>query len=100
MGGAAQAALADAPQVTALREVVLSLDVAQTPESAEPFPAWYRVGTELAQSLGADAVDDAGMPVTLGAYDAIARQLNELYRSLESRDLAAGSPAARRLFSG
>ena len=31
--------------------------------------------------------------------DAIAAQLGNLYRALESRDLAAGSAAARRLFS-
>ena len=59
-------------------------------------------GLSNAQSAaGGDAtpVDDQGTPVTLHAYDAIGRELVTLYRSLESRDLAAGSPAARRLFS-
>ena len=95
-----QAALADDPQAAALREVVLSLDVPQTARASEPYPLWYRVVTELASELEALPVDDAGRPVTLGDFDAIGRQLEQLYRALESRDLAAGSAAARRLFSG
>lgn len=100
LGFDAQAALADDPQSAALREVVLSLDVPQTPQSAEPYPQWYQVGVALATELEASPVDDAGRPVTLGDFDAIGRQLEQLYRALESRDLAAGSAAARRLFSG
>ncbi|MEI6025220.1 MAG: cell division protein FtsZ [Betaproteobacteria bacterium] len=94
-----QVALADDPQDAALREVQLSLDVAQTQESAEPFPAWHRAATALAGDMDALLVDDQGRAVTLHAFDAIGKELQELYRSLESRDLAAGSAAARRLFS-
>lgn len=94
-----QAALADEGLASPLREVMLSLDVAQTSEGVEPFGAWYQSGTELANLLDACALDDMGHPITLNAYDAIARQLAALYRTLESRDLSAGSPAARRLFS-
>ena len=43
--------------------------------------------------------DDAGRPITLQAFVAIGDDLKQLYQALESRDLAAGSPAARRLFS-
>lgn len=95
-----QAALADDPQVAALREVVLSLDVPQTPQASEPYAQWYQAATSLAADLDATPVDDAGRPVTLGAFDTIGRQLAELYQALDSRDLAAGSPAARRLFGG
>jgi len=95
-----QVALADDPQAAALREVTLSLDVPQTPRASEPYPQWYEVATALASELEASPVDDAGRPVTLGDFDAIGRQLDQLYQALESRDLAAGSPAARRLFSG
>jgi hypothetical protein len=94
-----QAALADEAQAAAVREVTLSLDVPQTPESAEPFPAWHRAATALADDLDAKTVDDHGAPVTIGAYDAIGKELADRYRQLESHDLAAGSPAARRLFS-
>ena len=94
-----QVALADDPQDAALREVQLSLDVAQTEEAAEPFPAWHRVATALASDMDALLVDDQGRAVTLHAFDAIGKELQQLYRTLESRDLAAGSAAARRLFS-
>ena len=36
---------------------------------------------------------------TFRAFAAIGGELAQLYRTLEARDLAAGSPAARRLFS-
>jgi hypothetical protein len=94
-----QAALADDPASTAVRECTLSLDVPQTPESAEPYPAFHHAARTLADDLDATAIDDQGQPVTLHAFDAIGKELERLYRDLEKLDLAAGSPAARRLFS-
>jgi hypothetical protein len=94
-----QAALADDPAATAVRECTLSLDVPQIAEAAEPFPAFHRAATTLADDLDATAIDDQGQPLTLRAYDAIGKELEQLYRELEKLDLAAGSPAARRLFS-
>lgn len=96
----AQAALADDPQAAALRELSLSLDVPQTPASAEPFPTWHKVAHALAEDMDAELLDDAGRPITLHAFDAIGKELAQLYAALESHDLAAGSPAARRLFAG
>ena len=95
----AQAALAEGDQLAAVRQVALTLDVPQTAESSEPFPVWHRTATALAEDMDATPVDDQGQPVTLQAYAAIGRDLEVLYRQLESLDLAAGSPAARRLFS-
>jgi hypothetical protein len=95
----AQAALADTPQSSAVRECTLSLDVPQSPESAEPFPAWHRSATALAADLDASAVDDQGQPVTLHAFAAIGQELAGLYQRLEALDVAAGTAAARRLFS-
>ncbi|MBL8352384.1 MAG: cell division protein FtsZ [Burkholderiaceae bacterium] len=95
----AQAALSDDPAAAALREVQLSLDVPQTPEAAEPFPAWHEAARLLAAEMDATMIDDHGRPITLHAFAAIGEDLKQLYRALESRDLAAGSPAARRLFS-
>ncbi len=94
-----QAALAEQPQHSAVREAVLSLDVPQSPEAGEPFPAWHRSATALADELDATAVDDHGQPITLHAFAAIGGEVAQLYRRLEALDLAAGSPAARRLFS-
>jgi hypothetical protein len=95
----AQAALAEDPQQAVVRECALALDVPQTEERAEPFPAWHNLATALSDDMDASAVDDQGQPVTLHAFAAIGRDLAELYRQPEKLDLAAGSPAARRLFS-
>lgn len=94
-----QAALADDPATSAVRSCVLSLDVPQTPEGAEAFPAFHRTATTLAGDLDATATDDQGQPITVHAYAVIAQELDKLYRQLDKLDLAAGSAAARRLFS-
>ncbi len=96
---AALAALGEEAPASAVRECTLMLDVPQTPASAEPFPAWHRAATQLAEDLDATAIDDRGQPITLHAYAAIGQELEDLYRRLEALDLAAGSAAARRLFS-
>ena len=96
---AALAALGDAPQAAAVRECTLTLDVPQTPASAEPFPLWHTLINKLADDLDATPIDDDGQPVTLHAFAAIGRELDSLYQKLEALDLAAGSAAARRLFS-
>jgi len=94
-----RAALADEPELAAVREVTLSLDVPQTPESAEPFAAWQHAARELTADMDATLVDDQGHAVTLHAFSAIGHELAQMYRALEARDLAAGSALARRLFS-
>jgi hypothetical protein len=99
---AALAALGESgapPQASAVRECTLSLDVPQTPVSAEPFPAWHRAATKLANDLDASVVDDQQQPVNLHAFVTIGQELDGLYQQLAKLDLAAGSAAARRLFS-
>ena len=49
--------------------------------------------------MDAVVVDDAGRPLAAEGFAAIGAELDQLYEKLEQRDLAAGSPAARRLFS-
>lgn len=95
----AQAALADDPQAAPVRECQLVLDVPQTAAVAEPFPAWHRVAQALSDDMDASLVDDQGQPITLHAFAAIGQELQQLYARLEALDLAAGSTAARRLFS-
>jgi len=94
-----QAALADDPNVSAVREVTLALDVPQTPQSAEPFPAWLDAARALAADMDATMIDDQGRLITLHAFADIGNDLAKLYRALDERDLAAGSAVARRLFS-
>jgi hypothetical protein len=95
----AQAALQDDPALAAVRQVSISLDVPQTPASAEPFAAWQQVARALADDMDAALVDDQGALITLHAFAAIGQELGQLYEALEARDLAAGSAVARRLFS-
>jgi hypothetical protein len=95
----ARVALAEHPEQTAMREVALSLDVPQTAEAAEPFALWQQVARGLADDMDATLVDDQGEPITLHAFDAIGQELSQMYRALEARDLGAGTPTTRRLFS-
>jgi len=54
----------------------------------------------LAEDMDAELRDDDDRPTTLHAFDAIGKDLAQLYVALETHDRAAGSPAARRLFAG
>jgi len=94
-----QAALADEGQAVSLREAALMFDVAQTAESLEPFAALQDLARRLSRELEAELVDEAGRAIGPHAFAAIHEQLSTLYKALASRDLAAGSVAARRLFS-
>lgn len=94
-----QAALSDDPKLAVLSEVTLAFDVPQTALRDEPFNAWCAAGNALALGLDADVSDADGRPLRPEAYPQIGQDLLELYRRLSERDLAAGSPAARRLFS-
>jgi hypothetical protein len=95
----ARAALSEEPELAALRDATLSLDVPQTGEAAEPFTAWQQAARKLADEMDATLVDDQGQPVTLHAFSSIGGELKQMYRALDARDLAAGSASARRLFS-
>ena len=94
-----QAALADDPNLAALRDVTLSFDVPQTDASAAPFVAWQASAQALSLGMDASIVDDHGRPLTPEGFGAIGAELGQLYTALQERDLAAGSAAARRLFS-
>ncbi len=94
----AQAALSEDLQQAAVRRVTLSLDVAHTHESADPFGQWQAVIRALTTEMDATAVDDDERPITLQHYTTIANELKTLYRALEGRDMGAGSAVARRLF--
>ena len=95
----ARAALSDEPELAALRDATLSLDVPQTAEDSEPFAGWQRAARKLADDMDATLVDDQGRAVTLHAFNSIGSELKQMYRALDARDLAAGSASARRLFS-
>nr|WP_259372048.1 cell division protein FtsZ [Caldimonas mangrovi] len=94
-----QAAFAEDPNLAAVRDVTLSFDVPQTAPGEEPFQAWQASAQALALGMEAVVVDDNGQSLTPAAFDSIGQALQQLYRTLDERGLAAGSAAARRLFS-
>jgi hypothetical protein len=94
-----QAAFADDPNRAAVRDVMLSFDVPQTDPKAEPFVAWQASAQALSLGMDAAIVDDNGRPLSAEGFASIGGELGQLYAALAERDLAAGSPAARRLFS-
>ncbi len=94
-----QAALADDPAQSAIRQVGLSLDVPHVPRHEQPFVRLRTVAAELAASMEGAITDDQGQALSSDTMDAIGADLEQLYDRLESRGLPAGSELARRLFS-
>ena len=94
-----QAAMAEDPEQTALRELTLSLDVPQVPREDRPFARLCEAALSLARSMDGVIIDDNGKPIPAEAMDIIAGELEQLYDTLDERDVSAGSVLARRLFS-
>lgn len=95
----AHAALADDPEASALRDVLLSLDVPHVARSEKPFDKMRTAAEALCAEMDGVICDQNGTPLPIMVVDPIAQDLENLYDQLEQRDLAAGSLAARRLFS-
>ncbi len=94
-----QAAMAEDPAQSAIREVAISLDVAQVDRSERAFQRMCEAARSLADSMDGTITDDNGLPLPAQALDVIAAELEQLYDTLDQRDLSAGSALARRLFS-
>lgn len=94
-----QAAMAEDPEQTALREIALSLEVTHVPRSEQPFVRMRQTAMALAEAMDGVVTDDAGQPLSTDTMDRIGADLESLYDALDSRDLSAGSAQARRLFS-
>ena len=95
----AQAAMADDPEQTALRELTLSLDVPQVLRSEQPFARMCEAAIALASSMDGVIIDDNGNPIRPEAMEVIYAELEQLYDLLDERDLSAGSALGRRVFS-
>lgn len=94
-----QAALAEDPAQSAIREVTLSLDVPQVPRTEQPFVRMRDAAIALAAAMDGLITDDDGRVIAPEALDVIGSDLEQLYDTLDARDLSAGSAQARRLFS-
>ena len=94
-----QAAMSEDPTQSAIYELALSLDVPQVDRKEEPYARMIQTAYELARVMDGAISDDNGQPLSETAIGTIARDLLALYDTLDARDLSAGSPQARRLFS-
>ena len=94
-----QAAMAEDPAQSAVREINLSLDVPHVSRTEEPFARLCHAARELAKAMDGTITDDNGQPLADAALRAIDTDLRTLYNTLDARDLSAGSAQARRLFS-
>jgi FtsZ-interacting cell division protein ZipA len=94
-----QAALADDPAQSAIRELTLSLDVPQVDRAERPFERMRETAATLAREMDGIVTDSDGQPLREDTMDVIGADLQQLYDTLDSRELSAGSPLARRLFS-
>ena len=94
-----QAAMAEDPEQSALREVTLTLDVPQVLRSEQPFARMCEAAMALATSMDGIIIDDIGNPIRAEAMEVIHADLEQLYDRLDERDLSAGSVLGRRLFS-
>lgn len=94
-----QAAMADDPTLAAIREITLSLDVAQVDRAEQPFVRLRSVAAALGEAMDGIVADGNGQPLAREAMDVIGADLERLYDTLDARDLSAGSALARRLFS-
>lgn len=94
-----QAALAQDPAQSAVREVTLNLEVPHVDRSETPFVRLREITQLLAEAMDGVVTDDNGQPLPSEAMDQIGSELEQLYDALDARDFSAGSGLARRLFS-
>ena len=77
----------------------LSLDVPQVDRAERPFERMREAAATLAREMDGVVTDGDGQLLREDTMDVIGADLEQLYDTLDSRDLSAGSPLARRLFS-
>ncbi|MEY2861973.1 MAG: hypothetical protein RL392_2431 [Pseudomonadota bacterium] len=94
-----QAALAEDPAQSAIRALALHLDVAQVDRAERAFERMRESAKGLALAMDGVVTDDNGQSLPEQTMEVIGTELETLYVTMEQRDLAAGSPLARRLFS-
>lgn len=94
-----QAAMAEDPAMSAIREFSLSLDVPQIAREDQPFERLREAARLLAEHMDGVVTDGNGQILGEDVLDQIATDLQQLYDALAARELSAGTPQARRLFS-
>jgi hypothetical protein len=93
------AAMSEDPDLSAIRSFVLSLDVPQTDREELPYARLREAALALADQMDGVVTDGEGQVLSEATLDQIGLDLQQLYDALDARELSAGSPQARRLFS-
>lgn len=94
-----RAALTDDPASSPIRRFTLQLDVPQVAQEELPFQRLCELAMAMAKDMEGQITDDQGQVVSIQAMARIHHEIEALYQTLAERDLPAGSPQARRLFS-
>ena len=94
-----QAALAEDPAQSAIREITLGLDVPQVDRSERAYDRMREAAQALARAMDGVVTDSNGLPLVGEAMDVFALELEGMYNTLDERELSVGSALARRLFS-
>ncbi len=94
-----QAAMAEDPDLSAIRSFVLSLDVPQIAREEQPYARLREAVLALAAQMDGVVTDGEGQVLSEATLDQIGLDLQQLYDALDARELSAGSSQARRLFS-
>ena len=79
--------------------VTLLLDVPRVAEGLPAFEAMVTIANDLCEPLEGVLVDDNGKPLSERGIETIRAQLRDIYGKMQARQISAGSPRARRLFS-
>jgi hypothetical protein len=93
------AAMAEDPDLSAVRSFVLSLDVPQIDRKEQPYFRLREAAVALSAQMDGLVTDGEGQVLGEEALNQIGRDLQQLYDALDARELSAGSAQARRLFS-
>ena len=93
------AAMAEDPDLSPIRSFALSLDVPQTAREEQPYVRLREAAVSLAAQMDGVVTDGEGQVLSEATLDQIGLDLQQLYDALYARELSAGSPQARRLFS-
>ncbi len=69
------------------------------PRSDQPFTRLQQAAQLLTQEMDGVITDGSGQMLGAEVMQQIGQDLEQLYDALDQRELSAGSPQARRLFS-
>jgi hypothetical protein len=91
--------LAEDPEQSAIRDITLSLDVAQVHRSEQPFARLREVAAALCEAMDGVLCDQNGTPLARHGHGPDCRRPGAALRPARWARPVGGSVLARRLFS-